>query len=101
MAKKTETLQAASVAKSIGIGTCISMIITLIGTGLISWLTHKEMISETSTGYGVLILLMIVSVIGGLTACANAAGNILIKSIAILCNVNVMYLVKGDIVCQE
>lgn len=52
----------------LAIGGCVSLIITLIGSALLSYLALSEVIGEQGIGYGSMIILLVASIAGALTA---------------------------------
>ncbi len=54
-----------SMIKGIGIGVAASMILTLLGAGVLTWLLLGGMMQESAMGYGVAAVLLVSSVIGG------------------------------------
>lgn len=63
--------RAASMPMGIGIGILTSFIVTLLGTALLAYLIVGEHIGEGSTGYGVMMILVISSALGAWIASAK------------------------------
>ena len=62
------TGRTSSMPVGLAIGGGVSLIITLLTAALLAELINREAISEESVGYGVMILLLLSSAIGSLTA---------------------------------
>lgn len=68
VANKKVSGTARSVPAGIGIGTAVSLAITLAGALLTAWLVSTEKISEEAIGYGSMIILLAASTAGAYTA---------------------------------
>ena len=56
-----------SIPMAVLFGVCMSLLVTVLGSGGVSFLIHREVLSETAMIYGVIILLLISSYMGGVT----------------------------------
>lgn len=62
--------KALSIPAGIGIGAGIGLLVTLIGTGILAWLLGEERIAVQGTGYGVMVILVLSSLLGPWIAAA-------------------------------
>lgn len=60
--------KAMSIPAGILLGTAISMVISILGSMLTAWLLTKETIRENGVGYAAMVILVIASLAGCLTA---------------------------------
>jgi len=66
--KQKVTGRAASVPAGIGWGVAVGMGITLVGAAVLAWMMSGEKLSGDALGYGIMIVLVIASGAGALTA---------------------------------
>ena len=59
---------AVSMPMGIGIGCGISMILTLLGAGIVAKMIAEEILKETAVGYGAMIIILLASICGSLIA---------------------------------
>ena len=59
---------AVSVPMGIGIGCGISMILTLLGSGVVAKMIAEEILQETAIGYGAMVILLLSSILGSAIA---------------------------------
>lgn len=62
MKKKRVGIQ--SIPAAIGVGTGISMLVTLFGVGILAWLLNTERLQENIIGYATVIILLLSSFAG-------------------------------------
>ena len=66
--KKNKGVDRQSVPKGIGIGTLVSLVVSLIGTGIYAWMLSREHVSENGTPYATVIILLMSTVLGSVIA---------------------------------
>lgn len=66
---KRVTGTAMSMPGGIALGVGISVAITIIGAAILAWLLASERMSETALGYGIMLVLVLASAAGAMTAC--------------------------------
>ena len=59
---------AVSVPMGIGIGCGISMILTLLGAGIVAKMISEEILRETAIGYGAMAIILLSSILGSAIA---------------------------------
>ena len=72
-----------SVPRGVCIGVLVSLFITLIGAGVISWLLSGEKIPEGTQNYGVVLILLLSSAAGAGTAIAVSKAKRLVVSLLV------------------
>ena len=68
VANKKITGTAASMPKGLAISGGISTLITLIGCAVIALMTDKEILAEKNIGYGIMLILILASYAGSISA---------------------------------
>lgn len=68
MAKGKPTGRAMSMPAGLAVGGLTSLGVTLAGVAVLAWLIHGERMEMESIGYGILVLLLIASYLGAITA---------------------------------
>lgn len=57
-----------SIPAGVGFGVCVSYLVTLAGAAMVAWLVLSERIGEENIGWGSMIVLLLASAIGTVTA---------------------------------
>lgn len=68
MVNQKVTGTAVSMPLGIGIGCGISMILTLLGAGVVAKMISEEILEETAIGYGAMAIILLSSILGSVIA---------------------------------
>ena len=60
---------AKSMPGGVGLGVAVSMVITVAGAAVLAWLILSERMAQGAVGYGSMVILVLASLAGCLTAC--------------------------------
>ena len=91
-----------SVPSGLLLGTAVSMLTTVAGCALVSFLIHREVLPEVSIGYGVMILLMVSSYMGAVFANRNVKAKRAVLSLGCgACYFTVLMVMTASIRSEE